>query len=143
MKRRLVNVRDVDGLITADTAPWRTIDEFEQARDLLEDWKRSQRRVLKTKQDYDDMIAWGTMRTNRQRTGTSRHNKLSPVPAAVLKVLALARHARISEWFQTTTYAQKAMWMSAICGVKITETDLKNAKRRGADPATWPAASPN
>ena len=60
MKRKLVNVRDVDGLITADTVPWRTIDEFEQARDLLDEWKKSQRRVLKTKQDYDDMIAWGS-----------------------------------------------------------------------------------
>ena len=39
---------------------------------------------------------------------------------------------RISEWFQTATHAQKAMWMSAICGVKVTETDVKNAKRRGA-----------
>ena len=42
MKRKLVNVRDVDGLITADTVPWRNIDEFEQARDLLDDWKESQ-----------------------------------------------------------------------------------------------------
>ena len=68
MKRRLVNVRDVDGLITADTVPWRNIDEFEQARNLLDDWKGSQRRVLKTKQDYDDMVAWGAMR----RTGNGR-----------------------------------------------------------------------
>ena len=72
MKRKLVNVRDVDGLITADTVPWRSIDEFEQARNLLEDWKRSQRRVLKTKQDFDDMIAWGAMRASRRRTGTNR-----------------------------------------------------------------------
>ena len=49
MKRKLVGVRDVDGLITADTVPWRSIDEFEQARNLLDDWRRSQRRVLKTK----------------------------------------------------------------------------------------------
>ena len=56
MKRKLVKVRNVDGLITADTVPWRTIDEFEQARELLEDRKRSQRRVLKTTQDYDDMV---------------------------------------------------------------------------------------
>jgi hypothetical protein len=58
MKRKLVKVRNVDGLIAADTVPWPTIDEFEQARDLLEDWKRSQRRVLKTKHDHDDMMAW-------------------------------------------------------------------------------------
>ncbi len=44
--------------------------------------------------------------------------------------------ASISEWFQTVTHAQKAMWMSAICGVKITETDVKNAKRRGAGTGT-------
>ena len=62
MKRKLVEVRDVDGLITADTVPWRSIDEFEQARNLLDDWRRSQRRVLKTKQDYDDMMRPGARR---------------------------------------------------------------------------------
>ena len=133
MKRKLVNVRDVDGLICADTEPWRSIDEFEQARNLLEDWKRSQRRVLKTRQDFDDMIAWGAMRASRRRAGTKSHNKLPPVASAVLKVLAW-REASISEWFQTVTHAQKAMWMSAICGVKITETNVKDAKRRGAGP---------
>jgi hypothetical protein len=131
MKRRLVNVRDVDGLITADTAPWRGIDEFEQARNLLEDWKRSQRRVLKTKQDYADMVAWGTMRANRRRIGTKSNNKLPTVAGAVLKVLAW-RDTPLSEWFMTVTNAQKASWMSALCGVQVSETDLKNAKRRGA-----------
>ena len=126
----LFRSRDVDGLICADTEPWRSIDEFEQARDLLEGWKRSQRRVLKTRQDFDDMIAWGAMRASRRRAGTKSHNKLPTVAAAVLKVLAW-REASISEWFQTLTHAQKATWMSAICGVKITETDVKNAKRRG------------
>ena len=67
MKRKLVDVRDVDGLITANTTPWRSIDEFEQARDLLDDWKQSQRRVLKTKQDYDDMTEWGRLRANRRQ----------------------------------------------------------------------------
>ena len=86
MKRKLVKVRNVDGLIAADTVPWRTIDEFEQARNLLEDWKRSQRRVLKTKQDYDDMMAWGAARASRRKTGTRGHNALSPVASAALKI---------------------------------------------------------
>ena len=72
-EKMLVKVRNVDGLVTADTVPWHTIDEFEQARDLLEDWKRSQRRVLKTKQDYDDMIAWGASRERRRKTGPRGH----------------------------------------------------------------------
>jgi len=134
LKRKLARVRDVDGLITAETVPWRSIDEFEQARDLLEDWKRSQRRVLKTKQDYEDMLAWGAAKGNRSKTGTRAHNKLAPIAAAVLKVLA-HRNSGISEWFKLESYAQKAQLMSAICGVKITEMDVKNAKRRGTGPA--------
>ena len=133
MKRKLVKVRDVNGLITADTVPWRNIDEFEQARDLLEDWKESQRRVLKTKLDYDDMLAWGKMRANRKGTGTRSHNKLSSMPAAVLKMLAW-RDTPISEWIRVVTAEQKANWMTAICGVKVTDSDIKNAKRRGARP---------
>jgi hypothetical protein len=131
MKRKLVDVRDVDGLITADTVPWRNIDEFEQARNLLEEWKRSQRRVLKTAQDYEDMVEWGEMRMNRRQTGTTAQNKLSPVPAAVLKVLAW-RDTPLSKWLRVETVAQKALWMSALCGMKVTESDVKNAKRRGA-----------
>ena len=113
--------------------PWHTIDEFEKARDLLDEWKKSQRRVLKTRQDYDDMVAWGGMQANRRRTGTRSHNKLAPVPAAVLKMLAW-RDAPLSDaGFPVMTQAQKAQWMSALCGTVITETDVKNAKRRGVD----------
>ena len=133
MKRKLVEVRDVDGLITANTTPWRSIDEFEQARDLLDEWKQCQRRVLKTKQDYDDMSEWGRLRASRRRIGIRADNKLSPAAMAVLKVLA-HRNDSISEWFQTLTNAQKAMWMSAISGMKITETNVKDAKRRGMKP---------
>jgi hypothetical protein len=142
MKRKLVKVRNVDGLIAADTVPWRTIDEFEQARDQLEDWKRSQRRVLKTKQDYDDMMDWGATRASRRKTGTRGHNALSPVASAVLKVLA-------HRSFGIVTILESPMWrkvkrpkynartarlMTALCGVKVTETHVKDAKRRGVGP---------
>ena len=133
MKRKLIDVRDVDGLITANTTPWRSIDEFERARDLLDAWKQCQKRVLKTKQDYDDMSEWGRLRASRRRIGIRADNKLSPAAMAVLKVLA-HRNDSISEWFQTLTNAQKAMWMSAISGMKITETNIKDAKRRGMKP---------
>jgi hypothetical protein len=48
LKRRLDNVHDEEGLMVAETRPWKTVDEFEEARDALDDWRRSQRRVLKT-----------------------------------------------------------------------------------------------
>jgi hypothetical protein len=142
MKRKLVRVRNVDGLITADTVPWRTIDEFEQARDLLDDWKRSQRRVLKTKEDYDDMIDWGEERSSRKKTGTRGHNALSPVASAVLKVLA-HRSVGIVTVLESPIWrkverpklnARAARLMTALCGAKVTETNIKDAKRRGAEP---------
>jgi hypothetical protein len=142
MKRKPVKMRDIDGLITADTVPWRTIDEFEQARDLLEDWRQSQRRVLKTKQDYDDMMAWGAARTSRRKTGTHAHNALAPVASAVLKVLA---HGAFGieivldgpMWRKVDRpklNARAARLMTGLCGVKVTETNVKDAKRRGVGP---------
>jgi hypothetical protein len=58
LKREPIDVRDEEGLLTAETRPWNTLDEFERARDGLEAWKRSQRRVLKTAVDHSDMIDW-------------------------------------------------------------------------------------
>ncbi len=88
MKRNMVGVHDVDGLICADTVPWRSIDEFEQARDLLEDWKRSQRRVLKIRQDCEAVTeacskrpkmrsAW-TASTTRCRSRHLKYRQVAP-----------------------------------------------------------------
>ena len=142
MKRKLVNVRDVDGLITADTVPWRSIDEFEQARDLLDDWKRSQRRVLKTKQDYDDMIAWGAARASRRRTGTRGHNALLARRVGCPQGSGSShrwhrdrsRRPDMAEGRAPQLNARAARLMTALCGVKVTETNVKDAKRRGAGP---------
>jgi hypothetical protein len=135
-------VRDIDGLITADTVPWRTIDEFEQARDLLDEWRRSQRRVLKSKQDYDEMTAWGAARASRRKTGTHAHNALSPVASAVLKVLAhrafgieiVLGGPMWQKVDRPKLNARAARLMTGLCGVKVTETNVKDAKRRGAGP---------
>jgi hypothetical protein len=142
MKRKPVNVRNVDGLIAADTAPWRNINEFERARDQLEGWKRSQRRVLKTKQDYDDMTNWAVERESRRRIGVRADNTLSPVAAATLKILAHRMEGSASVlagqlWHaveRPRLNARAAKLMATICGVKVTETQVKNARRRGAGP---------
>jgi hypothetical protein len=54
MKRRIVAPIDAGGVITAGTEPWDTVDDFHTMRDGLERWKKAQRRVLKTVQDYRD-----------------------------------------------------------------------------------------
>jgi hypothetical protein len=57
-KRKPINAHDDEALLTAQTIPWDTVEDFEKARDDLEAWKHSQRRVLKTRSDYDAMISW-------------------------------------------------------------------------------------
>ena len=52
MKRRLVGVSDVDGLLAAGTEPWRTVDEFLEEREAFDLWRRSRRRVLRTAADH-------------------------------------------------------------------------------------------
>ena len=67
----------------------------QRARDLLDDWKKSQRRVLKTKQDYDDMTAWGGVRASRRKTGTRANNKLAPALARAQIGVARHPHQRV------------------------------------------------
>jgi hypothetical protein len=83
-----VNVRDVDGFIAPDTVPWRTIDDFESARDALDDWRHSQRRDLKTARDFEDLMKWSAESAARRATGTRSDNRLSPFANAVLKAMA-------------------------------------------------------
>ena len=142
MKRRLVNVRDVDGLITADTLPWRTIDQFETRRNDLDDWKRSQRRVLRTRVDHDDMLAWSAARGSRKSTGTTSQSRLGPLSAAVLKVLAhrafdsgtLLHNSLLGGRRRPNLNRRAARLMTDMTGVRVTEKMVDNAKQRGADP---------
>jgi hypothetical protein len=129
LKRQLTNVRDIDELIAADTNPWRTVEEFEDARDGLEDWRKSQRRVLKTSADYREAMAWIAGRGSRKRVGITTQNRLSPLPAAAMLV---AVHGAFA--VEKAPYKTIALVWTALSGVPISETNVKDAKRRGAGP---------
>jgi hypothetical protein len=129
LKRRLVKVRDIDGLIAADTVPWRTVEEFEEARDGLENWRKSQRRVLKTAADYDAMMAWTSEKASRRALGATAQNRLPPLALAAMQAaihgalgVAMAPYKTIAE-----------VW-TALCAVPIKEMNVKDAKRRGGSP---------
>ena len=87
------------------------------------------------------MSAWGAARASRRKTGTNSNNALPPVAAAILKLMAHGSVAWLEDptiWRQTERprlYARAARLMSALCGARVTETNLKDAKRRGAKPA--------
>ena len=118
-KRQIVNSRDVDGLLTADTAPWQTIEEFEEARDGLEAWKKSTRSVLKTVADYQAMSRVGEGAGARRAAGTKTDNTLGPLTSAFLKIAALGElgMARIPD-------AELAAHMTKLSGVAVSTTKV-------------------
>jgi hypothetical protein len=76
---------DRDGLLCADTRPWPTLEDFTTARDGLEAWKKSQRRVLKTLEDYKDMFAWSAARESQRASGGTAQSRRPPLVNVFLK----------------------------------------------------------
>ena len=121
-----MNPRDVDGLLTANTAPWQTIEEFEEARDGLEAWKKSTRSVLKTVADYQAMTVWLEGADAHRAAGTKNGNTLGPVTSAFLKIAALGELG-----MRRVPDAELAAHMTKLCGVAVSTTKVWNARRRG------------
>jgi hypothetical protein len=128
-KRRLVSVRDVDGLIAADTVPWQTANEFEKTRDDLEAWGKAQRRVLKKTADLDDMAAWTTGRASRKAVGATANNRLPPLARATMLA---SIHGVLGA--ERTPYKKIARRWTRLCHVPISVANVKDVKRRGAAP---------
>jgi hypothetical protein len=97
-KRKPIDTHDDKALLTAQTIPWDTVADFEKARDDLEAWKHSQRRVLKTRSDYDAMISWAENVSARRAAGVKSGNSLGPLTAAFLRI-AICRAYTSSGWF--------------------------------------------
>ena len=129
LKRQPIAPRDIDGLLTAETRPWNTLDQFEKARDGLEDWKRSRRRVLKTAADYSDMIDWEANAASRRAVGVKADNALNPLAAAFLRIASLGEFG-----LTRAPEASLARLMTYLCGVEVSRHRVSNAHRRGRDP---------
>ena len=129
LKRKPIDARDQEGLLTALTVPWETIADFERARDGLEAWKRSQRRVLKTSSDYNAMISWAENVSARCAAGVKFDNSLSPLTAAFLRIVALGAFG-----VKRVTDHDLGRVMTALCGIDVSRSRISNARRRGRDP---------
>jgi len=64
-KRRLVDVVDRDGLMSAGSEPWADLGEFNAARDVFEAWRKSARSVCKAAADWHAFQDWAQMRPHR------------------------------------------------------------------------------
>jgi hypothetical protein len=129
LKRGPIDVHDDEGLLTAQTIPWDTVGDFEKARDDLEDWTHSQRRILKTGGDYNAMISWAENASARRAAGVKSDNSLGPLTAAFLRIVALGAFGvkRIPD-------NDLGRVMTALCRIHVDRTRISNARRRGRDP---------
>jgi hypothetical protein len=125
MKRALVNTRDIEGVLCADTEPWPTIEAFDKVRHDLESWKKSQRRVLKTTADVQDMRSWAAERPSQRAAGSSTQ---SGRPALVNAFLRAAAADKLG--LGGVSPKEVATFVTH-CGWPVKEQTVKDARRRG------------
>jgi hypothetical protein len=70
LKRRPVGLCEREGVLAFDTKPWDTLEDFIEARDALEQWKRSEKRVLRTLHDWHAYRAWAEARPAKRAANT-------------------------------------------------------------------------
>jgi hypothetical protein len=124
MKRALVAPQNVEGVLCAVTRPWPTLQASDQARDDLEAWKRSQRRVLKKADDFRAMRSWAAERPAQRAAGSTAQSGRPGLVNAFLRAAA-AETLGLGGW----TY--KIAAFVTRCGWPVTENTIKDAKRRG------------
>jgi hypothetical protein len=125
VKRHIVDPIDIGGVITARTEPWETVEEFHTARDGLERWKKAQRRILKSVQDYQDLQVWQASRPGLAASGSTTQSSRPPLVNLVLR--AVARGALgLTKW-------PNRQWVAFItaCGWPVSEQTVKDAQRGG------------
>jgi hypothetical protein len=125
LKREPVHPVDVDGVITADTRPWLTVEEFESHRDALENWKKSQRRVLKTVADLRDLNEWSMSRPGQRASGSTMQSGRPPLVNAFLKAVTRGE-IDPGLWPQ-----QRIADFLTACGWRVSVDTVKQSKGRG------------
>ena len=125
LKRALHLPHERDGLLCANTRPWRALEDFTTARDDFEDWRKSKRRVLRRLTDWRDFETWRAQRGARRLIGGTSKSRRPPLVDALLRALARGLIA------PTLSQAEIAALIAGAdypCSVQT----VKDAKRRGA-----------
>lgn len=132
-KRRPVNPssRPINGVdhLYFDTAPWRTVAEFQACRDAWEQFHGHTGTVLKTVEDLAQFEGYRVVNTGA--TGLKRSKKDSALTLA--KRMFLRAYVR-SAWgldAREMSYSELARWLTN-AGCKTSKADVENAKRPSA-----------
>jgi hypothetical protein len=124
LKREIIDPTDCEGLLCADTRPWRTLEDFTRARDGLEAWKKAQRRVLKTCVDLTDLVTWTAYHEGLKVSGSTAQSGRPPFVNAFMRAMvrdlldAAWPHKRLADFLTDN-------------GFPTGLDTVKQAKRRG------------
>jgi hypothetical protein len=124
-KRRILNAADIGEVISGDTEPWETIDQFHAERDELERWKKSELRVEKTVADLDDRRQWARLLAGQRASGSTRQSGRPPLVNAVMRAIA-----RNQLGVPPRPYHQWASLFTQL-GSSVSAQTFKDAARRG------------
>jgi hypothetical protein len=136
-KRKPINMRDVQfewneekrSHITYETKPWRTLEEFQRLRTYLEEYNNYKRKVVKTLDDYRQMVSYVK--------GKEGSHKTSYIPNKT-GVLGRLRQELCSAYYQyqggmKQAHKIKAGQYAALlrdCGIDCMVKDVYNGKKR-------------
>jgi hypothetical protein len=114
-----------------ETTPWESVQEFVVFREAHEGWRKSQRKTLKTRECYRDLINWMTIGKNRQRIYSAKN-------AVKTAIKLIVRAMEKGRWGLSrkgkTIGPQRNLWAIWFQGrgFKVTVSDFENAARPGA-----------
>ncbi len=124
LKRRPLEVRDVNGVIWFKTAPWQSVDEFNEYRDAFEAWRLKKRQVLRTDQDWAAFLRYKRETALKTEMGV-RTSKRPPIVQLFLRAYA---HGLLG--LPGREFAECANFISSL-GWPTKVQNVKDAKRRG------------
>lgn len=133
-KRKLVSPTDFDGMLTANTRPWRSLAEFEAYRDAFELWRTTYRRCCVTKSDFLEFERWKAQRPIMREAGLTSKAARPPLVQMFFRAWGkrlsgmVGGHVKelaeiTSRWWPTSEDAiKKAKRYGSIAPVKTADT---------------------
>ena len=125
LKRMPKDPVDVNGLINCSTAPWQSLDQFLEYREVFDQWRKKKERVLRTTQDWLDFLEYKRLIKAKATAGV-KTNQRPPVTQLFLRSYARGDHGLPGNKFRDVAeFLSEYGWPTKI-------QNVKDAKRRGS-----------
>jgi len=117
-KRRLSRPGDRDGLLSADTLPWNSIEEFDRYREDFEAWRKSARRCCITVADFRDFEAWRRTRAAKREAGLTDKARRPLLVQCVLRAWSLRLYGLPGGHYRELAQITSRWWPTSADSIK-------------------------